>query len=161
MNAMRVLFTLLFLVMASALPSAAAPTVKVINFTADWCPNCQILNPRLDEAISAFEAGSVERIDMDVTGIRRDTPLVEKGQIQAELIQLAHEHQVRYLIDWYGGITGIAVAVAADTGEPLGCFMRPMKAKDIEKRLNLAKILAEKGKPGTRQPDALNCPVLK
>ena len=161
MNAMRVLFTLLFLVMASALPSAAAPTVKVINFTADWCPNCQILNPRLDEAISAFEDGSVERIDMDVTGIRRDTPLVEKGQIQAELIQLAHEHQVRYLIDWYGGITGIAVAVAADTGEPLGCFMRPMKAKDIEKRLNLAKILAEKGKPGTRQPDALNCPVLK
>jgi len=161
MNAMRVLFTLLFLVMASALPSAAAPTVKVINFTADWCPNCQILNPRFDEAISAFEAGSVERIDMDVTGIRRDTSLVEKGQIQAELIQLAHEHQVGYLIDWYGGITGIAVAVAADTGEPLGCFMRPMKAKDIEKRLNLAKILAEKGKPGTRQPDALNCPVLK
>lgn len=157
---MRLLILFFLSGLAVTWSAHAAPVVKVINFTAEWCPNCQILNPRLDEAIDAFDAGTIERVDLDVTQIRRDTSLIERGQIQTELTLLAHQHQVGYLIDWYGGITGIAVAVSADTGEPLSCFMRPMSAKDIEKRLNLATILAENGKPGRREPSDLNCPVL-
>ncbi|MEO1552365.1 MAG: thioredoxin family protein [Pseudomonadota bacterium] len=158
---MRAIVAILSAVLLSSLPASADPVVKVINFTADWCPNCQILNPRLNEAIGAFESGAVERIDLDVTRIRRNTSVAERGQIQAELLQLAAEHDVTYLMDWYGGITGIAVAVAADTGEPLTCFMRPMTAKAIEKQLNLAKILSEKGKPGQRKPHGPDCPVLQ
>lgn len=158
---MRFLIITLVIVFAAILPVRAEPVVKIINFTADWCPNCQILNPRLDEAINAFEAGSVERVDLDVTRIRRNTSVVERAQIETEVLQLAGTHQVAYLWDWYGGITGIAVAVAADNGEALTCFMRPMTASDIEKRLKLAKILAERGNPGNRQPDGVNCPVLK
>lgn len=158
---MRAVILFFFIHLITVLPGQAEPIVKVINFTADWCPNCQILNPRLDEAIESFEADAIERVDLDVTRIRRDTSLIERGQIQTELTALAHQHRVGYLIDWYGGITGIAVAVSADTGEALGCFMRPMRAKDIQKRLKLAKILAENGRPGSRQPQDLNCPVLK
>ena len=158
---MRTLLASLVFALTAPLTAAAEPVVKVINFTADWCPNCRILNPRLDEAIEAFEVGTIERVDLDVTRVRRNTSIVERGEIETELLQKADEHQVAYLWDWYGGITGIAVAVSADNGEALTCFIRPMTAKAIEKQLNLAKILAENGKPGQRQPDGVNCPVLK
>lgn len=158
---MRTILASLALILAAPLSAMSEPVVKIINFTADWCPNCRILNPRLDEAIETFERGSIERVDLDVTDIRRNTSIIKRGQIEADLVQLAGTHDVAYLWDWYGGVTGIAVAVAADNGEALTCFMRPMTAKDIEKRLTLAKILAENGQPGNRQPDGMNCPVLK
>lgn len=157
----RYLIALLAMALSPLSPIQAEPVLKVINFTADWCPNCQILNPRLDEAIAEFEAGSIERIDLDVTRIRRKSSPIERAEIHTELLHLAETHQAAYLWDWYGGITGIAVAISADNGEALTCFMRPMTAKDIKQRLTLAKILAENGKPGNRQPDGVNCPVLK
>lgn len=157
---MRALLASFILSLTAALTASAEPYVKIINFTADWCPNCQILNPRIDEALEAFEDGSVERVDLDVTRIRPSSSVAERGQVQAELIELANEHQVAYLWDWYGGITGIAVAVSADNGEPLACFMRPMTAKAIKGQLRLAKILAEQGTPGERVPDGPDCPVL-
>ena len=158
---MRAFVVILLTALLSGLPAQAEPVVKVINFTADWCPNCRILNPRLDEAIEAFEAGAIARVDLDVTRIRRNTSLIDRGLIEAELLQKADSHNVAYLWDWYGGITGIAVAVSADTGEALTCFMRPMTAKAIEKQLNLAKLLAENGRPGARKPNGPDCPVLQ
>lgn len=158
---MRALLTALFLSLTAALTASAEPSVKIINFTADWCPNCQILNPRIAEAMEAFEDGSVARVDLDVTRIRRNSTPIERAEVQTELLQLAEAHQVAYLWDWYGGVTGIAVAVAADNGEPLTCFMRPMTAKAIKGQLRLAKMLAEHGTPGDRVPDGPNCPVLR
>ena len=155
---MRTILVAIFLFFAGAATAVAEPLVKVVNFTADWCPNCQILNPRLDEAISAFPGDAIVRVDLDVTEIRRGSSALEKAAVETRLLQLADTHKVAYLWNWYGGITGLAVAVAADTGEPIACFMRPMSADDIEKRLNLAKILAEKAKPGTRQPKRWDCP---
>lgn len=155
---MRSLFISVFLASLGLGPAVSEPTVKVINFTADWCPNCQILNPRLDEAISAFPAGSIERVDLDLTSVRQRSSAVEKAALETKLLQQAGDHNAAYLWNWYGGITGIAVAIAADTGEPIACFMRPMKADDIENSLNLAKILAERGKPGTRSPERWDCP---
>ena len=155
---MRTILVSIFLYLACAASAVGEPLVKVVNFTADWCPNCQILNPRLDEAISAFPGEEIIRVDLDVTEIRRGSSALEKAAVETRLLQKADTHKVAYLWNWYGGITGLAVAVAADTGEPIGCFMRPMSADDIAKRLNLAKILAEKAKPGTRQPKRWNCP---
>ncbi|MCR9270562.1 MAG: thioredoxin domain-containing protein [Hyphomonadaceae bacterium] len=156
---MRRVLTLLVLSIIAALPVQAEPVLKVINFTADWCPNCQILNPRLDRAIDAFEAGSIERVDLDVTAIRRNSSRIERAAVETDALMLAGEHKAAYLWDWYGGITGIAVAIAADTGEPITCFMRPMKKADIEDRLRLAKILAERAKPGNRKPEGPDCPA--
>ena len=157
---MRAILATLAIGFSALFPASAEPTVKIINFTADWCPNCQILNPRLDEAIEAFEAGSVARVDLDVTRIRRTLTPVEQAAIETELLLLANEHKAAYLWDWYGGITGIAVAISADTGEPITCFMRPMTTKQIRGYLKLAKILAEKGTPGQRKPEGPDCPVL-
>lgn len=157
---MRPLFAALIVSLASAFSAGAEPSVKIINFTADWCPNCQILNPRLEEAMEGFEDGSIERVDLDVTRIRRNSSTVDRAEVQTELLLLADQHQVAYLWDWYGGITGIAVAVAADNGEPLTCFMRPMTAKAIQGQLRLAKMLAEQGTPGQRKPEGPDCPVL-
>ena len=155
---MRSLIISVFLVFFGLGQAVSEPAVKVINFTADWCPNCQILNPRLDEAISAFPIGSIERVDLDVTSIRRRSSAIEKAALATKLLQQASEHKAAYLWNWYGGLTGLAVAVAADTGEPIACFMRPMKADDIKNSLKLAKILAERGKPGTRSPERWDCP---
>ncbi|MBO6690246.1 MAG: thioredoxin family protein [Henriciella sp.] len=157
---MRMLFAALIISVASPFTAGADPSVKIINFTADWCPNCQILNPRLEEAMEGFEDGSIERVDLDVTRIRRNSSPVDRAEVQTEILLLADQHQVAYLWDWYGGITGIAVAVAADNGEPLTCFMRPMTAKAIQGQLRLAKMLAEQGTPGQRKPDGPDCPVL-
>lgn len=154
----RLLAGLVLGVMATS-SAAAEPVIKIINFTADWCPNCQILNPRMDEAMEAFEDGAIERVDLDVTNARRGTPMIDRLAVQTDAIKLAGEHNAAYLWDWYGGVTGIAVAVAADTGEPLTCFMRPMTATDIQDRLELAKILTEHGKPGARKPEGPDCPA--
>ena len=158
---MRLFAIALIFSLTAAFGARAEPALKIINFTADWCPNCQILNPRIEEAMDGFAAGKIERVDLDVTRIRRDSSPVERGEVQTELLLLADEHQVAYLWDWYGGVTGIAVAVSADNGEPLTCFMRPMTAKAIEGQLKLALTLAERGTPGQRKPDGPDCPVLR
>jgi len=145
----RLLASLVLGVIATS-SAAAELVIKIINFTADWCPNCQILNPRMDEAIEAFDAGAIEHIDLDATNAPRGTPMIDRLAVQTDAIELAGEHNAAYLWDWYSGATGIAVAVAADTGEPLTCFMRPMTATDIQDRLELAKTLTEHGKPGAR-----------
>ena len=157
---MRAILAILIFGLMSLGPASAEPVVKVINFAADWRPNCRILNPRLDEAIAAFEPGSIERIDLDVTQIRRDSSPIERAKVETDARLLADQHKAAYLWNWYGGITGIAVAISADTGEALTCFMRPMSAKKIQGELKLAIILAEKGTPGQRKPEGPDCPVL-
>ena len=154
---MRAFIATILFSLITALPATAEPVLKIINFTADWCPNCQILNPRLDEAMNAFEPGSIERVDLDMTEVRGKS-MIDQLAVETDAIRLAGLHKAAYLWDWYGGVTGIAVAIAADTGEPITCFMRPMKADDIQGRLRLAKLLAENGKPGTLKPDGPDCP---
>ena len=90
---MRSFLTCLAVFLFSAAPSHAEPVLKIINFTADWCPNCQILNPRLDEAIEAFEPGAIERVDLDVTDMRGKTSLIERTALQTDVIVLAGEQQ--------------------------------------------------------------------
>lgn len=155
---MRYILSLLFALLSLPITLNAEPTVKVINFTADWCPNCQILNPRLDEAIDAFDDGEIIRVDLDTTDAGRGTSALDRAAVYTQALQTATDHQAAYLWNQYGGITGLAVAVSADSGELLTCFMRPMSAGDIEARLNLALKLAEHGKPGARGALDQYCP---
>lgn len=155
---MRRSLACLALFLSASLPSGAEPLLKVVNFTADWCPNCKILDPRIAEAIGRFEAEDIELIELDMTNASRRAGEMARFNAQADAMRLAHEHEVRYLWDWYGGITGLAAIVAADTGEPISCVMRPMSVEDIENRLKLAKILAERAPPGARKPQGPDCP---
>jgi len=139
--------------------NTVTPSVKVVNFTADWCPNCQILNPRLDEAIERFDDGLVKRIDLDLTKASRRAPQPQRMKAFAGAIQTAEAHQAAYLWDWYGGVTGIAVFISADNGEPLSCINRSLSVDDMEQRLKQAVLLADHGTPGERQPNGPDCPA--
>ena len=136
-----------------------APSVKIVNFTADWCPNCVILNPRLDETIERFEDGKVKRIDLDMTKASRRASKRQRMRAFANAIQTAEAHQASYLWDWYGGVTGIAVFISADNGEPLSCVNRALSVDEMEARLKQAVLLAEHGNPGERMPDGPDCPA--
>ena len=139
--------------------SYKAPSVKIVNFTADWCPNCVVLNPRLDELIERFDDGQIKRMDLDMTNASRRAPKQQRMKAFARAIQTAEAHQASYLWDWYGGITGIAVFISADNGEPLTCVNRGFELDDMEKRMVQAILLAEHGKPGERMPDGPDCPA--
>ncbi len=141
------------------LPASAEPVLKVINFTADWCPNCIILNPRLAEAVASFDEGEIEIVNLDMTEAGRGASQMQIIGVHAAATRLADANQAGYLWDWYGGVTGIAVVVAADNGEPITCFMRTLSAEDMKKRLKLAIILAERAPPGRRKPEGPDCPA--
>ena len=154
---MRALIATLSLALSTTLTAAAEPILKIINFTADWCRNCRILDPRIDEALLGFEDGAIEVVRLDMTNAGRGASPEQKLATQADAIRLADANGAGYLWDWYGGATGIAVAIAADNGEPITCFQRTLTAKQIEERLNLAKILAERAPPGRRKPNGPDC----
>ena len=138
---------------------ASAPSVKIVNFTADWCPNCVILNPRLDEVISRFDPGQIKRVDLDMTSASRRSPEALRIRTFSRAVETADAHQASYLWDWYGGVTGIAVFISADNGEPLTCVNRGLSVDQMEARMKQAILLAEHGKPGERKPDGPDCPA--
>ena len=160
---MRACFAALALFMSPiALADAAAepePVLKIVNFTADWCPNCQILNPRMDEAIERFEAGAIERVDLDMTNAGRRNGDLERTNAIADAIRTADANQAGYLWDWYGGVTGLAAIVSADNGEPLACINRALSVDQIADRLKIAKVLAERAPAGQRKPNGPDCPA--
>lgn len=146
---------------AFAKAAYAEPVLKVINFTADWCPNCQVLNPRIDEALSAFEAEEIERVDLDLTLAGRRAPMDQSVRAVAAAEALADQHGVSPLWKDYGGITGLAVIVAGDSSEPIACVMRPQSVEEISGRLRLSHRLVTHSKPGTRSLLYQDCPAPK
>lgn len=137
---------------------AGEPILKIVNFTADWCPNCQILNPRMDEAVARFAPGEIEIVDLDLTAATRRADEETRQRATIDAIRAADRHQAGYLWDWYGGITGLAAIVAADTGEPIACMNRALSVDQIETRLEHARILALKAPAGARKPEGPDCP---
>jgi len=137
----------------------AEPLLKVINFTADWCQSCRLLNPRLNEAIKAYPAGEISRIDLDLTDLQSDLPPRDLARLHEQIWQTANRHKASFLVEWFRDTTGIAIVIAADTGEPLSCIDSAVSEEAIRKRLMLAKIVAEKGSPGTRKPLGTSCPA--
>ncbi|MEZ5947371.1 MAG: thioredoxin family protein [Hyphomonas sp.] len=137
--------------------AAAEPLVKVVNFTAAWCPNCRVLDPRVETAISKYAPEEVELVKVDMTDLRgkgeaRKWELVQQLKVQTEF------HKVRYLWDWYGGHTGIVIMVSADTGEPLACVTRLFTADEIADRIQEALVLTKYGPAGERRPTGPHCP---
>ena len=142
---------------APAGEARAAPVVKVINFTADWCPNCRIVDPRIEEAIGRFPDGEIELVELDMTETRRAGD-EKKLRVFADAIRLADSHQAGYLWDWYGGVTGLSAIISADNGEPISCINRALSVDEIEYRLKEARILTLKAPAGRRKPQGPDCP---
>lgn len=153
-----VLLAALFAGLALLAPRASAePIVKVINFTADWCPNCQILDPRIAEVLERQAEGEFEYIELDMTRTVRASEET-RMEVFADAIRTADSHQAGYLWDWYGGITGMAVLIAADNGEPISCLNRGLSVEDIDFRFAEARILALRAPAGARKPQGPDCP---
>ncbi len=134
------------------------PDIKVISFTADWCPNCLIIDPRIAEAITRFPEGEVELVELDMTETYGAAD-EQKLRVFANAIRLADSHKAGYLWDWYGGVTGLSAVIAADNGEPISCINRTFSTDDIEFRLKEAQILARKAPAGMRKPQGPDCPA--
>ncbi len=142
---------------ALCLSSAADPAVKIINFSANWCPLCRVLDPRLDDAVDRFADQGVTLVEVDMTGLTRSGD-DEQRALVAQLQALTSAHGAAYLWDWYGGHAGIAIIIAADNGEPLSCITTPLSTSQIEDRLQESLVLAKRVKPGHRRPNGTDCP---
>ena len=140
-----------------AASAAAEPLVKVVNFTAAWCPNCRVLDPRLETAVSQYSPNEVELVDIDMTDLRGKGD-ARKWELVQQLKVLTEFHKVGYLWDLYGGHTGLAIMVSADTGEPLTCVSRKYTSDEIADRIQEALVLTKYGPAGARRPDGPHCP---
>jgi thiol-disulfide isomerase/thioredoxin len=100
--------------------------VKLVFFTADWCPNCNVLAPRLAQASANLDG--VERIDIDITNAQRWDASLER----------ALDRRVVRLYNAYVGTTGFAVIAAGDTGETIACVNASFEAATIEIMLRRA-----------------------
>lgn len=116
--------------------AVADTKVKVIFFTADWCPNCGIVEPRLQSVLDGLQGDSVERIDIDVTAMSGASEMAQ-ANIYADAIRTLQAANAEYLWDYYGGFTGVAVLVAADTGEPLSCFTAAVDEDTMTRRIRI------------------------
>ncbi len=159
--ALLAVLTLLATPLAAGEPPAAqpdsGPIVKIINFTADWCPNCRIVDPRIDEVLERQTPGEFELVELDMTKTWRASD-EEKMAVFADVIRTADAHQAGYLWDWYGGRTGISVLIAADTGEPISCITAALDTDQIDFRFAEARILTLRAPAGLRKPEGPACP---
>lgn len=137
----------------------AEPVLKIVNFTAEWCPNCQILNPAMANALTQVPEGEVEIINLDMTFAGRGSSEEQRLAVYADAIRLADRHQAAYLWDWYGGVTGLAAIISADNGEPIACLNRILDENAIADRIREATIIATRRTPGARMPDGPDCPA--
>lgn len=155
---MRRFSTLLTAILLAPQWASAEPVLKIINFTAQWCPNCQILNPAMHNALTEFADGEIEIINLDMTHAGRGASEAQRLDVYADAIRIADSHQAGYLWDWYGGVTGIAAIVSADNGEPISCLNRIFDEKAIISRLQEAQIISKRRTPGQRMPEGPDCP---
>ncbi len=133
---------------AQATPRMDGPEILVLNFTADWCPNCQIMEPRMNAVFPEFGT-RIERVDLDFTATRTGTEL-EAVQTFSGAIKRLDEAQAAYLWEYYAGVTGVAVLVAADSGEPLSCITRVVSEDMIRDQIAFDLVRVSQLEPGER-----------
>ena len=133
---------------AHATPRTDTPEILVLNFTADWCPNCQIMDPRMDAVLPEFGA-RIARVDLDFTATKTGTEM-EAAQAFAGAVKRLEDAKAAYLWDYYAGVTGVAVLVAADSGEPLSCITRAVSEATMRDQIAFDLVRVSQLKPGQR-----------
>ena len=136
-----------------------APLVRVVNFTADWCPNCRIFDPRLEQALEQLHDQGFEAVKVDLTITRtgsQDERLAFWQRLPANMnaAGIGPLHKGFQAFPY----TGYAVVVAADTLEPLVCFMGPVSVDYLKQQLTAAKVRVENLPRGQRVPEGADCP---
>lgn len=130
-------------------PSADAQEVYLVNLTAEWCGNCKILDPRLDQVEARFKDGSVERVELDFTN----------GDTMSTAFQKVNGTFMAGVFADYAGLTGLAVLVSADSGEKIDCINRTMTTDAIEMQIVAAREVVRTTPIGRRETGSIMCPA--
>jgi len=133
---------------------SAAPKVYAVNFTAQWCPNCRVLNPAFAQALQVLDDPRLERVDFDVTDARENPDRYVSIQALAEPRNLIGVYEA-----WIG-LTGLVVLAAADTGEPIACLSRLQSAQAMVSAMRAALRQVEQRPAFQRFSGAPPCPGL-
>lgn len=143
--------------LAQAAPSTAK--VKVVNFTATWCPSCRIFDPRLEKALKELNDPEIAHIPIDLTVTRTGT-MDDRVMFWGNLLQNMTNMGIGDLHEGFMGFpnTGYAVIIAADTQEPLFCTMGPVDVQYLKDSLKAAKTRVEFRPPNERVPEGADCP---
>jgi len=153
-HAVAALCALVFSLMSglAVTPAAAeAPDlVYGIYFRSDWCPNCVILEPSLDEARARSRELPLELLVIDLSA--------GEAEFQLALGAVLDRGLARYY-NQYFGLTGFVLYAAADTGEVLDCVTRLHDADAIVRVENHAVEAVRSRLPHERAPGgAALCP---
>jgi len=144
------------------------PELYVVNFTAEWCPNCKVLDPELAMALKELGIDQIKGSDDGAT------PIVEKSSRDGAITHLpfdltnpARSEDVfnkvngTVLAGVYGdyvGVTGLVVMVAADSGEKIDCATRLVNSEAIELSITNALNIVRTIPAGQRETESILCP---
>lgn len=124
------------------------PAVRAVLFRADWCSNCHILEPILQDAMTQAAGTPVELVVLDFTNPER----------WDQSIETALENNVVQVYNAYAGTTGIVVLTAADTGERIDCINRTFSAPAMANAMQQAVSTTVSFPPGQRDRQSIFCP---
>ncbi|WP_306252398.1 thioredoxin domain-containing protein [Parvularcula sp. IMCC14364] len=147
---MRLLTAMTLFFLAITVPVKAADAdIYLVSFTADWCPNCRVLDPKMEEALGRFSDGQIEHIVLDMTDAetREQSFLKVDGTVFAGV---------------YGdhlGVTGIGILTAPDSGEKIACVTREQSTEEIVEIFRVAREIVLTEPALQRQTGLGMCPV--
>ncbi|MEL6614289.1 MAG: thioredoxin domain-containing protein [Bacteroidota bacterium] len=112
----------------SAPGDADDPQVYAVVFTADWCPSCKVLDPKLAAVTDDLAAMGVEVIALDLTDA------ASRRRAKAEAIgggygEVYAQHE---------GATGFALLLSAETKEVLDRIVSTDSEADIRRKARAA-----------------------
>lgn len=156
---MRILLGFVLLMVQAVFPSAVAAgsmspstsaelLVNVVLFRADWCANCHILEPVLEQAMEQIGDTPVELVVLDFTN----------AQKWDQAIEVALDHNVVKVYNAYAGLTGLVVMTVASTGERIDCFNRTFSAPAMVHAMKQAVSRAQSAPAGQPLSASAFCP---
>ena len=138
--------------------SLAQAKLKLVTLTADWCVNCQILEPALARALETASPEDVEYVEINLTRLNAGED-ARHGIGAATRVRLSM-HKAGWIWDEHAERTGLSFLIAGDTGEPLACLTSAVPAETIAAQLDLARRLVDSAEPGSRSTGGTDCPSL-
>jgi thiol-disulfide isomerase/thioredoxin len=142
------LFLIAGLVFLTGGANAQTPDLYLVSFTAEWCPNCKILDPKMEAALEAFDEKEVEHVVLDMTD--NEASLASFETVDGTILAGVYGDHL--------GVTGIGIMTAPDSGEKIGCLTREHSVAEITDLLRQAREIAMTQPPGTRDSDLGSCP---
>lgn len=144
---------------ATAQTSQPSPKLQIVNFTADWCPSCKVFDPRLTQALNEMSNPEIEWLTVDLT-VTKTGNREQKNRFWMDFVNDMIAADLLNVHKGWNGFpnTGYAVVLAADSKEPLVCFMGAPTVNALKLQLNEALRRVKSRRQGDRVPEGADCP---